>query len=168
MLSDFSIFISTFSLQDHIKFLLCDYRQLPKTEKYDRIISWLALLVLCKLDMICQVFSIFSYLFSYRRFLVICSEMLEAVGHEYMEDFFRCCESALAEDGIFVLQVSGAISKFFNASKHLHSSYINIFNFFFFISSYRYRMRGISSTRVAQSSSKSIYSPVDACRHSAE
>ncbi|GER41704.1 cyclopropane-fatty-acyl-phospholipid synthase [Striga asiatica] len=58
-------------LQDHIKFHLCDYRQLPKIEKYDRIIS---------------------------------CEMLEAVGHEYMEDFFRCCESVLAEDGLLVLQ----------------------------------------------------------------
>ncbi|KAL9140303.1 hypothetical protein ABFS82_14G027600 [Erythranthe guttata] len=58
-------------LQDQIKFLLCDYRQLPKTEKYNRIIS---------------------------------CEMLEAVGHEYMEEFFGCCESALAEDGLFVLQ----------------------------------------------------------------
>lgn len=31
--------------------------------------------------------------------------MIEAVGHEYMEEFFGCCESLLAEDGIFVLQV---------------------------------------------------------------
>ncbi|GER52240.1 cyclopropane-fatty-acyl-phospholipid synthase [Striga asiatica] len=44
-------------LQDQIKFLLCDYRQLP-----------------------------------------------EAVGHEYMEEFFRCCETALADNGLFVLQ----------------------------------------------------------------
>ncbi|XP_024984906.1 uncharacterized protein LOC112520683 [Cynara cardunculus var. scolymus] len=58
-------------LQDHIRFLLCDYRQLPHTYKYDRIIS---------------------------------CEMLEAVGHEYMEEFFRCCESVLADDGLFVLQ----------------------------------------------------------------
>ena len=27
-------------LQDRIRFLLCDYRQLPSTHKYDRIISW--------------------------------------------------------------------------------------------------------------------------------
>ena len=33
------------------------------------------------------------------------SEMLEAVGHEYMEEFFGCCESVLAEDGLLVLQV---------------------------------------------------------------
>lgn len=31
--------------------------------------------------------------------------MLEAVGHEYMEEFFGCCESVLAKDGLFVLQV---------------------------------------------------------------
>eukprot|EP00268_Persea_americana_P065410 TRINITY_DN8734_c0_g1_i1.p1 TRINITY_DN8734_c0_g1~~TRINITY_DN8734_c0_g1_i1.p1 ORF type:complete len:162 (-),score=31.11 TRINITY_DN8734_c0_g1_i1:52-537(-) len=30
--------------------------------------------------------------------------MLEAVGHEYMEKFFGCCESVLAEDGVLVLQ----------------------------------------------------------------
>ncbi|KAL6535199.1 hypothetical protein OROMI_026573 [Orobanche minor] len=58
-------------LRDHIRFVLRDYRQLPGTEKYDRIIS---------------------------------CEMLEAVGHEYMEDFFRSCESVLAEDGLLVLQ----------------------------------------------------------------
>ncbi|GLU08230.1 hypothetical protein SLE2022_251540 [Rubroshorea leprosula] len=58
-------------LQDHIRFQLCDYRQLPKTRKYDRIIS---------------------------------CEMIEAVGHEYMEEFFGCCDSALAEDGLLVLQ----------------------------------------------------------------
>ncbi|PWA85612.1 cyclopropane-fatty-acyl-phospholipid synthase [Artemisia annua] len=58
-------------LQDQIRFLLCDYRQVPETYKYDRIIS---------------------------------CEMLEAVGHEYMEEFFACCESILADDGLFVLQ----------------------------------------------------------------
>ncbi|KAG6668566.1 hypothetical protein CIPAW_01G179700 [Carya illinoinensis] len=58
-------------LQDHIRLLLCDYRQLPSTYKYDRIIS---------------------------------CEMIEHVGHEYMEDFFGCCESLLAEDGLLVLQ----------------------------------------------------------------
>ncbi|XP_068487420.1 uncharacterized protein [Phaseolus vulgaris] len=58
-------------LQDYIKFLLCDYRQLPKTYKFDRIIS---------------------------------CEMIEAVGHEYMEEFFGCCESVLAQNGLLVLQ----------------------------------------------------------------
>ncbi|XP_078427785.1 uncharacterized protein LOC144700210 isoform X2 [Wolffia australiana] len=58
-------------LEDRTTFLLCDYRQLPSTRKYDRIVS---------------------------------CEMLEAVGHEYMEEFFGCCESVLAKDGLFVLQ----------------------------------------------------------------
>ncbi|KAL3634447.1 hypothetical protein CASFOL_021501 [Castilleja foliolosa] len=58
-------------LQDKIKFLLCDYRQLPESIKYDRIIS---------------------------------CEMLEAVGHEYMEDFFLSCDSVLEDDGLLVLQ----------------------------------------------------------------
>jgi cyclopropane-fatty-acyl-phospholipid synthase len=31
--------------------------------------------------------------------------MIEAVGHEYMEEFFGCCESVLAENGLLVLQV---------------------------------------------------------------
>ncbi|KAK4427844.1 putative fatty acid methyltransferase [Sesamum alatum] len=58
-------------LQDQIELLVCDYRHLPKSYKYDRIIS---------------------------------CEMIEHVGHEFMEEFFRCCESALAENGILVLQ----------------------------------------------------------------
>ncbi|KAI8560790.1 hypothetical protein RHMOL_Rhmol04G0283000 [Rhododendron molle] len=58
-------------LQDRIKFLLCHYRQLPDTCKYDRIIS---------------------------------CEMIEHVGHEYMEEFFGCCDSLLADDGLLVLQ----------------------------------------------------------------
>lgn len=37
--------------------------------------------------------------------MTISSEMIEAVGHEYMEEFFGCCESVLAEDGLIVLQV---------------------------------------------------------------
>lgn len=31
--------------------------------------------------------------------------MIEAVGHEYMEEFFGSCESILAENGLLVLQV---------------------------------------------------------------
>ncbi|KAJ6356269.1 hypothetical protein OIU78_004390 [Salix suchowensis] len=58
-------------LQDNIKLVLCDYRELPKGCKYDRIVS---------------------------------CEMIEHVGHEYMKEFFSSCESALAEDGLFVLQ----------------------------------------------------------------
>ena len=33
------------------------------------------------------------------------SEMIEAVGHEFMEDFFGSCETVLAENGLFVIQV---------------------------------------------------------------
>ncbi|XP_057531552.1 uncharacterized protein LOC130809766 isoform X2 [Amaranthus tricolor] len=58
-------------LQDRIRFLLCDYRQLSNVHEYDRIIS---------------------------------CEMLEAVGHEYMEEFFHCCDSLMAPNGLFVLQ----------------------------------------------------------------
>ncbi|TVU05041.1 hypothetical protein EJB05_48189 [Eragrostis curvula] len=58
-------------LEDHITFMLCDYRQIPCNRKYDRIIS---------------------------------CEMIEGVGHEFMDDFFGCCESLLAQDGLFVLQ----------------------------------------------------------------
>ncbi|KAB5537682.1 hypothetical protein DKX38_015215 [Salix brachista] len=58
-------------LQDNIRLLLCDYRELPKGYKYDRIVS---------------------------------CEMIEHVGHEYMEEYFSICESALAEDGLLVLQ----------------------------------------------------------------
>nr|XP_051208052.1 uncharacterized protein LOC127323985 [Lolium perenne] len=58
-------------LEDHVTFLLCDYREIP-ARKYDRIIS---------------------------------CEMIEYVGHEYMDAFFTCCKSHLTEDGIFVLQV---------------------------------------------------------------
>ncbi|XP_038906724.1 tuberculostearic acid methyltransferase UfaA1-like isoform X2 [Benincasa hispida] len=63
--------VQDLGLQDHIKFLLCDYRQLPSNIKYDRIIS--------------------------------CG-MIEAVGHEFLEDFFGTCESVLAENGLLVLQ----------------------------------------------------------------
>jgi cyclopropane fatty-acyl-phospholipid synthase-like methyltransferase len=34
--------------------------------------------------------------------------MIEHVGHKFMETFFSHCEAALAEDGIFVLQVTPA------------------------------------------------------------
>nr|CAB3452702.1 unnamed protein product [Digitaria exilis] len=58
-------------LEDNITLLLCDYRQIPTCQKFDRIIS---------------------------------CEMIEHVGHEYMDDFFGACEYHLAEHGLFVLQ----------------------------------------------------------------
>lgn len=39
--------------------------------------------------------------------------MIEAVGHEYMEEFFGCCESVLADDGLLVLQVFDSSLKFY-------------------------------------------------------
>ncbi|KAL9268782.1 Tuberculostearic acid methyltransferase UfaA1-like protein [Drosera capensis] len=63
-------------LQDRIKFLLCDYRQLPPTKKYDRILA---------------------------------CEMIEHVGHEYCEEFFSCCDSILAENGLLILQLILAV-----------------------------------------------------------
>ncbi|XP_071726328.1 uncharacterized protein [Rutidosis leptorrhynchoides] len=73
----FSLFLDetmTYScaiFKEQITFLLCDYRKLPKTNKYDRIIS---------------------------------CEAIKHVGHVYYEEFFGCCESLLAQDGILVLQ----------------------------------------------------------------
>ncbi|XP_020581327.1 uncharacterized protein LOC110025272 [Phalaenopsis equestris] len=58
-------------LQDRVTLLLCDYRQLSTSQKYDRIIS---------------------------------CEMIEGVGHEYLGQFFGCCEGLLAEHGLVVLQ----------------------------------------------------------------
>ncbi|XP_022973880.1 uncharacterized protein LOC111472470 isoform X2 [Cucurbita maxima] len=63
--------VQDLGLQDHIEFLLCDYRELSSTTKYDRILS--------------------------------CG-MIEAVGHEFMEDFFGSCESVLEDNGLLVLQ----------------------------------------------------------------
>ncbi|GJP59725.1 hypothetical protein CLOP_g15100 [Closterium sp. NIES-67] len=59
-------------LQDRINFILCDYRKLLGTGRFDRILS---------------------------------CEMLEAVGHEYLGDFFHHCDRLLAMDGLLVVQV---------------------------------------------------------------
>ncbi|KAK4405921.1 Tuberculostearic acid methyltransferase UfaA1 [Sesamum angolense] len=40
----------------------------------------------------------------YRQLPKSYNEMIEHVGHEFIEEFFKCCESALAENGILVLQ----------------------------------------------------------------
>ncbi|OMO95386.1 Mycolic acid cyclopropane synthase [Corchorus olitorius] len=68
-------------LKENITFLLCDYRQLPNINKYDRIIS---------------------------------CEMVEHVGNEYLEQFFGCCESLLAEEGLLVLQFSSMPEELFD------------------------------------------------------
>ncbi|KAF3782895.1 Tuberculostearic acid methyltransferase [Nymphaea thermarum] len=54
--------------------------------------------------------------------------MLEAVGHEYMEEFFGCSESLLAEDGIFVLQFSSIPDQRYN--EHRRSpGFMNVYIF---------------------------------------
>ncbi|KAG6536224.1 hypothetical protein ZIOFF_001274 [Zingiber officinale] len=40
----------------------------------------------------------------YDRIISCYSGMIEGVGHEYIDDFFGCCESLLSTDGILVLQ----------------------------------------------------------------
>ncbi|XP_051129245.1 uncharacterized protein LOC127250129 [Andrographis paniculata] len=72
-------------LEDKIEIILCDYRELPKGPKYDRIIS--------------------------------CG-MIESVGHQYMDTFFRCCESALAPNGIIVLQFISMAEAKYNEYRH--------------------------------------------------
>ncbi|CAN4091076.1 unnamed protein product [Withania somnifera] len=72
-------------LQDQITFLLCDYRQIPNKDKYDRIIS---------------------------------IEMIEHVGHDYLEEFFACCESALTEDGLLVLQFVSVPDEMYDEHRH--------------------------------------------------
>ncbi|KAF3786032.1 Tuberculostearic acid methyltransferase [Nymphaea thermarum] len=71
--------------KDHIKLLLCDYRQLPKFQ----------------------------------------NGMLEAVGHEYMEEFFGCCESLLTEDGIFFISIP---DQRYNAHRR-SSDFMNVYIF---------------------------------------
>uniref|UniRef100_A0A0D3D5G5 Methyltransferase domain-containing protein n=1 Tax=Brassica oleracea var. oleracea TaxID=109376 RepID=A0A0D3D5G5_BRAOL len=89
-------------LQDRITFELCDYRQLSDAKKYDRIIS-------------CS----FGMLFS---------EMIEHVGHEFMDTFFSHCEAALAEDGIFVLQFISIPEERYNEYR-LNSDFIKEYIF---------------------------------------
>ncbi|XP_057809684.1 uncharacterized protein LOC131024192 isoform X2 [Salvia miltiorrhiza] len=42
---------------------------------------------------------------NYRYDRIVSCEMIEQVGHEYMDEFFKCCEYSLAENGILVLQL---------------------------------------------------------------
>ncbi|KAF3666046.1 hypothetical protein FXO37_10752 [Capsicum annuum] len=72
-------------LQDQITFILCDYRQIPNKDKYDRIIA---------------------------------IEMIEHVGHDYMEEFFTCCDAALKEDGLLVLQFISIPEPMYDELRH--------------------------------------------------
>ena len=48
--------------------------------------------------------------------------MLEHVGDEYYEDFFRQCESLLADNGVLVVQVSGILVSMI----HITTTYIHL------------------------------------------
>jgi len=51
--------------------------------------------------------------------------MLEHVGDEYYEDFFRQCESLLADNGVLVVQVSGILVSMI-VSCHITATYIHL------------------------------------------
>nr|XP_023880432.1 uncharacterized protein LOC111992802 [Quercus suber] len=57
---------------------------------------------------------------TYKYDRIISCEMIEHVGHEYMDEFFGCCELLLAEDGLFVLQFSSMPDERY--SEHMRSS----------------------------------------------
>ncbi|KAG7626303.1 S-adenosyl-L-methionine-dependent methyltransferase [Arabidopsis thaliana x Arabidopsis arenosa] len=59
---------------------------------------------------------------------IIACEMIEAVGHEFMDKFFSCCEDALAENGIFVLQFTAIPEALYNESR-LTSGFITEYIF---------------------------------------
>ncbi|XP_010532683.1 PREDICTED: uncharacterized protein LOC104808652 isoform X2 [Tarenaya hassleriana] len=48
---------------------------------------------------------------------IISCEMIEAVGHKFMETFFNRCESALAEEGLLVLQFSAVPDSRYDESR---------------------------------------------------
>ena len=50
------------------------------------------------------------------------NEMIEHVGHEYMDEFFGCCVSLLAEDGLFVLQVIEQMVSYISLSSFIITS----------------------------------------------
>ncbi|CAH8261551.1 unnamed protein product, partial [Arabidopsis lyrata] len=59
---------------------------------------------------------------------IISCEMLEHVGHKFMETFFSHCEAALAEDGIFVLQFISIPEERYNEYR-LNSDFIKEYIF---------------------------------------
>ncbi|VYS58365.1 unnamed protein product [Arabidopsis thaliana] len=59
---------------------------------------------------------------------IISCEMIEHVGHKFMETFFSHCEAALAEDGIFVLQFTAIPEELYDESR-LTSGFITEYIF---------------------------------------
>ena len=57
------------------------------------------------------------------------NEMIEHVGHEYMDEFFGCYKSLLAEDGLFVLQVIKQMVSYISLSQF----YYNVLIFIIFV-----------------------------------
>ncbi|CAN6907495.1 unnamed protein product [Brassica oleracea] len=101
-------------LQDRITFELCDYRQLSDAKNMTE--SYLELLNL--------------FYESITTVLECCfSEMIEHVGHEFMDTFFSHCEAALPEDGIFVLQSSYRYPKSVTNEYRLNSDFIKEYIF---------------------------------------
>nr|XP_016456914.1 PREDICTED: uncharacterized protein LOC107780832 isoform X1 [Nicotiana tabacum] len=49
---------------------------------------------------------------------IISIEMIEHVGHEFMDEFFTCCESALAEDGLLVVQFTSVPDERYDEYRH--------------------------------------------------
>ncbi|KAL1224825.1 putative (S)-tetrahydroprotoberberine N-methyltransferase 2 [Cardamine amara subsp. amara] len=59
---------------------------------------------------------------------IIACEMIEAVGHEFMDIFFSCCEAALSQNGIFVLQFTAIPEVLYDESR-LSSGFITEYIF---------------------------------------
>ncbi|CAG7889397.1 unnamed protein product [Brassica rapa] len=59
---------------------------------------------------------------------IIACEMIEAVGHEFYEAFFSCCEVALAKDGIFVMQFTAVPEELYDETR-LSSGFITEYIF---------------------------------------
>ena len=113
--------------------------------------------------------------------MAISSEMIEAVGHEYMEEFFGCCESVLAEDGLLVLQVIAIWEETKEFVPYLHYQYLAIIiisTFILFLnsfsdawggscfySSYQYQKNAMMTTGKVQILSRNTSSLVDAYLH---
>ncbi|CAH8320373.1 unnamed protein product [Eruca vesicaria subsp. sativa] len=59
---------------------------------------------------------------------IIACEMIEAVGHEFYETFFTCCEAVLAKDGIFVMQFTAVPEELYDETR-LTSGFITEYIF---------------------------------------
>jgi len=73
----------------------------------------------------------------------MCSEMLEAVGHEYYAEWFRCCDDLLAKDGLVVVQVPQGKKKFFKSLSSISEflSFSNLLSFYSQIYKGRWEVR---------------------------